>query len=112
MAERWLGREFEVHGGGRDLIFPHHENEIALTQAQAAAETLRNRLREGTGGTDDALREAVQEALDDDFNTPRALALLFDAPPSASGTVAEVLCVLGLGVLAHEEQAPPELVEQ
>ena len=29
MAEKLLGREFEVHGGGRDLIFPHHENEIA-----------------------------------------------------------------------------------
>ena len=29
MAEKLLGREFAVHGGGRDLIFPHHENEIA-----------------------------------------------------------------------------------
>ncbi len=29
MAERFLGREFELHGGGRDLIFPHHENEVA-----------------------------------------------------------------------------------
>ncbi len=33
MAERWLGREFAVHGGGRDLVFPHHENEIAQSQA-------------------------------------------------------------------------------
>jgi cysteinyl-tRNA synthetase len=177
MAERWLGREFAVHGGGRDLIFPHHENEIAqsqaagrrfahvwahngmlrlggekmsksvgnieplhaaldrwgaetlimfflrghytapidytdevLEQARAAAGTLRNRLRDGTGGTDDALREAVAGALDDDFNTPRALALLFDAPPEASGTVAEVLGVLGLGSLAEEPDAPAELV--
>jgi cysteinyl-tRNA synthetase len=29
MAEATLGREFEVHGGGIDLVFPHHENEIA-----------------------------------------------------------------------------------
>ena len=33
MAERWLGREFALHGGGRDLIFPHHENEIAQSEA-------------------------------------------------------------------------------
>jgi cysteinyl-tRNA synthetase len=168
-----------VHGGGRDLIFPHHENEIAqsravgrpfariwahngmlrtsgekmsksvgnieplhealdrwgaetlitfflrahyaspvdytdegLTQAQQAAARLRNLLREGTGGQDEALREAVIEALDDDFNTPRALALLFDAPPEASGTVAEVLGVLGLGGLTREEEAPAELLEK
>jgi cysteinyl-tRNA synthetase len=179
MAERNLGPEFALHGGGRDLIFPHHENEVAqshaagrrfalawvhngmlqlsgekmskslgnieplhaaldrwgaqtfllymlrghysapidytddaLEQAQAAAETLRNRLRDGTGGEDAALRERIWQALDDDFNTPRALAHLFDAPPEASGTVAEVLDVLGLGVLGREDEAPVELVEK
>jgi cysteinyl-tRNA synthetase len=178
MAERYLGREFAVHGGGRDLIFPHHENEIAqsngagrpfaqvwahngmlrlsgekmsksvgniqplhealdewgvetflmfllrahyaspvdytddaLSQARAACETMRNRLREASGGGDAGLRDAIVGALDDDFNTPKALALLFDAPPSAGGTVAEVLGVLGLGALAHEEEAPAEAVE-
>ncbi len=29
MAERYLSASFDIHGGGRDLIFPHHENEIA-----------------------------------------------------------------------------------
>jgi cysteinyl-tRNA synthetase len=29
MAERFLGPEFEIHGGGLDLVFPHHENELA-----------------------------------------------------------------------------------
>jgi cysteinyl-tRNA synthetase len=33
MSLRYLGEEFEIHGGGRDLIFPHHENEIAQTEA-------------------------------------------------------------------------------
>jgi cysteinyl-tRNA synthetase len=33
MAERILGVDFEVHGGGSDLVFPHHENEIAQTEA-------------------------------------------------------------------------------
>jgi len=175
MAEKLLGREFEVHGGGRDLIFPHHENEIAqscsigrgfarvwahngmlelrgekmsksegniqglaealdewgpetlimlflqahyaspmeysdatLEQARAACETLRNRLRSGAG-EDAGVRDAVCEALDDDFNTPRALAVLFRAPPEARDTVAEVLDVLGLGGLAEMEEAPGEV---
>jgi cysteinyl-tRNA synthetase len=33
MSLKYLGDEFEIHGGGRDLIFPHHENEIAQTEA-------------------------------------------------------------------------------
>ena len=179
MAERYLGRRFAVHGGGRDLIFPHHENEVAqscavgrpfaqiwahngmlrlsgekmskslgnieplhvaldewgpetfllfllrahyaspidytdenLTQARAAAETLRNRVRESTDGRSEQLEAAFRDALDDDFNTPRALALLFDAPPEAGGSVRELLDVLGLGGLADEEQAPAELVKK
>jgi cysteinyl-tRNA synthetase len=176
MAEKLLGRQFAVHGGGRDLIFPHHENEIAqsvaagrpfaavwahngmlrlagekmaksqgnidlladaldrwgaetflmfllqahyaspidyddaaLERARAACATLRNRLRSGSG-TDEGLREAVIAALDDDFRTPEALALLFTAPPDAGDTVAEVLDVLGLAGLAHDEPAPSDVV--
>jgi cysteinyl-tRNA synthetase len=33
MAEEILGVDFEIHGGGSDLIFPHHENEIAQTES-------------------------------------------------------------------------------
>jgi len=33
MAEKLLGLEFDVHGGGIDLVFPHHENEAAQTMA-------------------------------------------------------------------------------
>ncbi|HYY23191.1 MAG TPA: cysteine--tRNA ligase [Thermoleophilaceae bacterium] len=33
MAEQILGLDFEIHGGGTDLVFPHHENEIAQTEA-------------------------------------------------------------------------------
>lgn len=29
MSSQYLGKSFDIHGGGRDLIFPHHENEIA-----------------------------------------------------------------------------------
>ncbi len=33
MAEKYLGPHFDIHGGGLDLIFPHHENEIAQSKA-------------------------------------------------------------------------------
>ena len=37
MSKKYLNNEFDIHGGGRDLIFPHHENEIA--QSRCANET-------------------------------------------------------------------------
>jgi cysteinyl-tRNA synthetase len=37
MAEELLGVDFEIHGGGSDLIFPHHENEAAQTRAARGA---------------------------------------------------------------------------
>ncbi len=33
MSLKYLGSNFEIHGGGRDLIFPHHENEIAQSES-------------------------------------------------------------------------------
>ncbi|HSV67826.1 MAG TPA: cysteine--tRNA ligase [Mycobacteriales bacterium] len=33
MATRYLGDTFDIHGGGTDLVFPHHENEVAQSQA-------------------------------------------------------------------------------
>lgn len=33
MSTKYLGESFDIHGGGLDLIFPHHENEIAQTEA-------------------------------------------------------------------------------
>jgi len=33
MALKYLGNGFEIHGGGHDLVFPHHENEIAQSEA-------------------------------------------------------------------------------
>ena len=32
MSERFLGKKFDIHGGGLDLVFPHHENEIAQSR--------------------------------------------------------------------------------
>jgi cysteinyl-tRNA synthetase len=33
MATKYLGSTFDIHGGGLDLVFPHHENELAQSQA-------------------------------------------------------------------------------
>jgi cysteinyl-tRNA synthetase len=37
MSERILGKTFDVHGGGLDLVFPHHENEIAQSESRHGA---------------------------------------------------------------------------
>jgi cysteinyl-tRNA synthetase len=37
MAHQYLGEAFDIHGGGLDLIFPHHENEIAQSEAAGYA---------------------------------------------------------------------------
>ena len=38
MSLRYLGMSFDIHGGGQDLVFPHHENEIAQSEAYAGKE--------------------------------------------------------------------------
>ena len=42
MAEKYLGKEFDIHGGGLDLIFPHHENEIAQSVCANQTKVLAN----------------------------------------------------------------------
>lgn len=37
MSLKYLGKQIDIHGGGEDLIFPHHENEIAQTEAFTGA---------------------------------------------------------------------------
>jgi cysteinyl-tRNA synthetase len=41
MAEQFLGVDFDIHGGGSDLVFPHHENEAAQTRAARGKELAR-----------------------------------------------------------------------
>ncbi len=184
MAERELGASFAVHGGGSDLVFPHHENEIAqsesagrpfahvwmhngmvdvgaekmsksegnifqlsealdrygreavvayligghyrqplafgdlqMEEAVARVERLRNFFREhpieGEPGEAAAARlEAFKDALADDFNTPRAMAEVFelvgeanrDEVPGAAEAVAEMLDLVGLDTLTQQEE--------
>jgi len=205
MAERELGPEFAIHGGGSDLIFPHHENEIAqsegagrpfarlwmhngmvqtdaekmsksegnifqlseaidqygreavvaflisghyrqplafgpgeMEQAVAQVERLKNFFREwpvageasgegpgagfagsSPGPSPDASLstaasrvESFREALADDFNTPRAMAQVFELVgeankaeiPGASEALAEMLALVGLSSLTQPDQ--------
>ncbi len=42
MSEKFLGRQFDIHGGGLDLVFPHHENEIAQSCCANKSEKFAN----------------------------------------------------------------------
>ena len=178
MAEKFLGPVFEIHGGGIDLIFPHHENELAQSRgagSEFARMWMHNGLLELTGekmskslGNIVPLREAVQEwgreaillffmngawrkpidfsdevmaqaraqadtfrnyfvgleyepgeierdalarVLDDDFNTPEALALFHDwRTRGQTASLRWGLELFGLGDLAQAVSAPESLV--
>jgi len=174
MAEKHLGPEFEIHGGGLDLRFPHHENELAqsrsrgypfariwlhngmlelgdekMSKSLGNVVTLRNVLdtwgrevlllyhlsghwRKPVDFNDAALesartqlagfREALalparavgewgafEEALEDDFNTPAALALLHGwGSTGARDELARGLDLFGIGTTFD----PPAVLEQ
>ena len=42
MSEKYLGKKFDIHGGGLDLLFPHHENEIAQSCSNNSSDILAN----------------------------------------------------------------------
>jgi cysteinyl-tRNA synthetase len=179
MAEEIYGPAFEIHGGGLDLVFPHHENEVAqsralghpfaqiwahngmlqftgakmskssgevetireaidkwgreailvffltaswrkpidyseetMTQAAARLETLRNAFTREAAEHDDNGWLAFASALDDDFDTPAALAVLHDwASRGQLDLLRRGLAVFGLDSLAERAEAPPEIVE-
>jgi cysteinyl-tRNA synthetase len=180
MAEKYLGETFDIHGGGADLIFPHHENEIAQSEgangkpfakywlhngmvnlggakmskstghlidlaeaieiyggpavrlfylrahyrsplefSEALVDEARTALRRISGllaRVDSATRDAEPEVIaafiekmDDDFNTPEALGVVFDTVKEANrrldadedagplaAAVAEMIGVLGV----------------
>ncbi|MHC5056787.1 MAG: cysteine--tRNA ligase [Planctomycetota bacterium] len=47
MSAKYLGTPFDIHGGGEDLIFPHHENEIAQAEALTGEQFVRYWLHNG-----------------------------------------------------------------
>src|SRR6478735_7013083 len=179
MAEELLGPVFEIHGGGLDLVFPHHENEIAqssalghefariwthngmlefggekmskslgndvslrnvidtwgrevvllffmtahwrkpidftdelMAQAAAQAETFRNYFVGLEYEPEELERDELARVLDDDFNTPEALALFHDWRGRArTASLRWGLELFGLAALAEAVVAPAELVD-
>src|SRR5512132_4124352 len=176
MAEELLGPVFEVHGGGIDLVFPHHENELAQSRAlghdfaqiwthngllrftgskmsKSAGDvvTIRDALEQwgretvlvyfltahwskpidfsdetlaAAAARVDGFREVFrgpsepappgewerfEAALEDDFNTPDALAVMHGWRDHE--LLRRALDIFGLASLAEEQDAPPEVVE-
>jgi cysteinyl-tRNA synthetase len=176
MAEELLGPAFEIHGGGLDLVFPHHENELAQSRALghdfaqiwahngllrftgakmsksegnvvtirdaitqwgretvlvyfltahwskpidfsnetlAAAAARVDGFREVFRGPSDPAPpgewERFEAALEDDFNTPDALAVMHGWRDHE--LLRRALDIFGLASLAEEQEAPNEIVE-
>jgi cysteinyl-tRNA synthetase len=70
MAESLLGLDFEIHGGGNDLIFPHHENELAQTVAAREEPLARIWMHNGMVQLD---REKMSKSVGNIFALHRAL---------------------------------------
>src|SRR3989344_3559509 len=100
ISEKYFGKQYDVHGGARDLIFPHHEAEIAQMEAasgkkpfvkywlhtgflnvkgQKMAKSLGNfiTIRDDLKLIEKAKKEFIK-CMDDDFDTVKALAVIFD----------------------------------
>ena len=66
MAQRYLGEGLDIHGGGTDLIFPHHENEIAQSEADTGKPFASLWVHNGmlTSGTREDVEVAGQHPVD------------------------------------------------
>jgi cysteinyl-tRNA synthetase len=176
MAEELLGPAFEIHGGGLDLVFPHHENELAqsralghdfaqiwahngllrfigskMSKSEGNVVTIRDAIAQwgretvlvyfltahwskpidfsdetlaAAAARVDGFREVFrrpsepappgewerfQAALEDDFNTPDALAVMHGWRDHE--LLRRALEIFGLASLAEEQEAPSEIVE-
>jgi cysteinyl-tRNA synthetase len=82
-----------------------------MAQAAARRETLRNAFRLEAAATDETRWQELADALDDDFDTPRALAVLHDwASDGQLELLRRGLDVFGLASLAERDEAPPDVV--
>ena len=67
MGLKYLGQSFDIHGGGQDLIFPHHENEIAQSEAHTGKPFVRYWLHNGFVTIN---REKMSKSLGNFFSLP------------------------------------------
>ncbi|ABW18031.1 cysteine--tRNA ligase [Alkaliphilus oremlandii] len=74
MAKRYLGETIDIHGGGGDLVFPHHENEIAQSEACSGKKFANYWLHVGYLNVDN---KKMSKSLNN-FFTPREISEEFD----------------------------------
>lgn len=74
MARKYLGETIDIHGGGGDLVFPHHENEVAQSQALTGKPFARYWVHVGYLNVDN---RKMSKSLNN-FFTPREIAEEFD----------------------------------
>jgi cysteinyl-tRNA synthetase len=75
MSQKHLGHGFDIHGGGKDLVFPHHENEIAQSEAWSGETFARYWMHNGFVNVD---REKMSKSLGN-FFTIREILDRYDA---------------------------------
>ncbi len=84
MSMKYLGQTFDIHGGGKDLIFPHHENEIAQSEASTGKTFARYWIHNGFVNVN---QEKMSKSLGNFFTIRE----VFDKYPYSSHVTAEVL---------------------
>jgi len=84
MSMKYLGYTFDIHGGGKDLIFPHHENEIAQSEASTGKTFARYWIHNGFVNVN---QEKMSKSLGNFFTIRE----VFDKYPYSSQVTAEVL---------------------
>ncbi len=75
MSSSLLGESFDIHGGGRDLIFPHHENEIAQSEGASGKQFVKYWLHNGFVNVD---QEKMSKSVGN-FFTIRDILKIYDA---------------------------------
>jgi len=84
MSMKYLGYTFDIHGGGKDLIFPHHENEIAQSEASTGKTFARYWIHNGFVNVN---QEKMSKSLGNFFTIRE----VFEKYPYSSKVTAEVL---------------------
>lgn len=85
MSMKLLGETLDLHGGGKDLIFPHHENEIAQSEAATGKEFVRSWVHHGFVTVD---QEKMSKSLGNFFTVKE---IFEKSPRFPEGMIAEVI---------------------
>lgn len=70
MSQKFLGDAFDIHGGGKDLVFPHHENEVAQSEAYTGCNHVNYWMHNGFVNIDN---EKMSKSLDNFFTIREVL---------------------------------------